>query len=108
MQVIPATHLNGGFSEYVGADTAQNTFAEQIKELDVSRAVAFELEPGECSLHDGRIIHGADANTSPFRRCGYTIRYLSTEIHVYPEQKRGHRIWLARGKDLAGNTYELM
>jgi len=108
MQVIPATHLDGGFSEYIDADTAQNTFAEQIKELDISRAVAFELQPGECSLHDGRIIHGANANTSPFRRCGYTMRYLSTEIHVYPEQNRGHQIWLARGKDLAGNTYEIM
>ncbi len=28
MQVIPATHLAGGFSEYVDADTAQNTFAD--------------------------------------------------------------------------------
>jgi ectoine hydroxylase-related dioxygenase (phytanoyl-CoA dioxygenase family) len=108
MQVIPGTHLAGGDSEYVDIDTAQNTFGQQIKDLDVSRAVAFELQPGECSLHDGRIIHGANANTSPFRRCGYTMRYLSTEIRVYPEKNRGHRLWLARGKDLAGNTYETM
>src|SRR5260370_37190271 len=33
MQVIPAAHLDGGFSEYIDADTAQNTFAEQIKSL---------------------------------------------------------------------------
>jgi len=108
MQVIPATHLAGGFSEYVDADTAQNTFAEQIKELDISRAVAFELKPGECSLHDGRIIHGANANTSSLRRCGYTMRYLSTDIRIYPEKNQGHRIWLARGQDLAGNSYEMM
>jgi ectoine hydroxylase-related dioxygenase (phytanoyl-CoA dioxygenase family) len=110
MQVLPGTHLTGagGFSEYDDVDSQRNTFSQQIKNIDRSNAVAFELEPGECSLHDGRIIHGAEANTSPYRRCGYTMRYMSTEILVYPEKNRGHRIWLARGKDLAGNTYEVM
>ncbi|HLV98430.1 MAG TPA: phytanoyl-CoA dioxygenase family protein [Ktedonobacterales bacterium] len=108
MQVLPGTHLAGGFSEYVDIDPTRNTFASQIKDLDTSQAVSFELEPGECSLHDGRIMHGADANTSPYRRCGYTMRYLSTAIQVYPDKNRGHRIWLARGKDLAGNSYDVM
>lgn len=108
MQVIPGTHLAGGFSEYVEVNPTQHTFSEQIKGLDPSRTVAFELQPGEYSLHDGRIIHGAHANTSPFRRCGYTMRYLSTAIRIYPEKNQGHRIWLARGQDLAGNSYEIM
>jgi ectoine hydroxylase-related dioxygenase (phytanoyl-CoA dioxygenase family) len=107
MQVIPGTH-SGGFSDYVDADSTHNTFDQQIKHVDTSNSVYFELEPGECSLHDGRIIHGADANTSPFRRTGYTMRYFPTSVLVYPERNRGHRLWLARGKDLAGNTYEVM
>src|SRR5437588_4616820 len=77
MRVIPGSH-NNGFSEYVPVDSTQNTFDSEIKNLDDSQAVYFELEKGECSLHDGRIIHGATPNRSPFRRCGYTMRYLTT------------------------------
>lgn len=104
MRVIPGSHHNG-FSEYVPVDRAQNTFGSEIKDLDDSQAVYFELEKGECSLHDARIIHGATPNHSPFRRCGYTMRYLSTELKIYPDKNPGFKIWLARGKDLAGNTY---
>lgn len=104
MRVIPGTHVNG-FSEYEEVDKSQNTFGTQIKSVDESRAVYFELEPGECSLHDSRIIHGAQANTSPYRRCGYTMRYFSTEVKINPERNRTAVFWLARGKDIAGNPF---
>ncbi len=105
MRVIPGTHANG-FSEYEEVDSKRNTFSRQIKSVDISRAVYFDLAAGECSLHDSRIIHGAEANTSPRRRCGYTMRYFSTEANVYPEANAGHKIWLARGRDLAGSNFE--
>src|SRR5438105_1482763 len=104
MRVIPGTHANG-FSEYEGLnDEAHYTFSSQVKDVDESKAVYFELERGECSLHDSRIIHGATANTSPHCRCGYTLRYFSTTARVYPEAN--FKIWLARGKDLAGSPFE--
>ncbi len=105
MRVIPGTH-NNGFSQYKDADATRNTFNSQITEVDESKAVYFELEPGECSLHDSRIIHGAEANTSPNRRCGYTMRYFATSARVIPEKNVGFKVWLARGEDLAGNTYQ--
>ncbi|WP_313639087.1 phytanoyl-CoA dioxygenase family protein [Paenibacillus sp.] len=104
MRVIPGTHRNG-FSEYEDVDSKNNLFASQIKNVDESKAVNFELEPGECSLHDSRIIHGAKANTSPYRRCGYTMRYFSTEAKVDLEKNANHKVWLARGKDIAGNPF---
>lgn len=104
MRVIPGSHHNG-FSEYEAVDSKTNLFNTKIKNVDDSQAVDFELEPGECSLHDSRIIHGADPNTSPYRRCGYTMRYFSTEAKVIPEKNQGFKIWLARGKDLAGNPF---
>ncbi|WNQ13810.1 phytanoyl-CoA dioxygenase family protein [Paenibacillus aurantius] len=104
MRVIPGTHTNG-FSEYEPVDGSRNLFRTQIKNLDDSQAVYFELEPGECSLHDSRIIHGATPNTSPYRRCGYTMRYFATDMKVYPEKNPNFKVWLARGKDLAGNEY---
>ena len=34
------------------------------------------------------------------------MRYFNTAIHFYPDKSRGHKIWLARGKDLGNNQYE--
>ncbi|GAB4412468.1 MAG: hypothetical protein OHK0039_18510 [Bacteroidia bacterium] len=48
------------------------------------QAVWFELKHGECSLHDARIIHGAPANHSDRRRCGYTMRYFALDMKFNP------------------------
>ena len=108
MAVIPGSQANG-FSEYEAvADTSGNIFPTQIKadQVDEGHAVYFELRPNECSLHEARIIHGAQANTSDKRRAGYTLRYFPTTTKVHPEKNVGHKIWLARGEDKAGNAYE--
>ena len=107
MRVIPGTHENGGFSEYRPTDMTTQTFHAEIVQVEEDQAVYFELERGECSLHDGRIVHGATANTSPVRRTGYTMRYFPASVKVLPvEANEGWKLWLARGKDSAGNTYE--
>ena len=107
MAVIPGTHDNG-FSHYKPVVENQNIFSTEIvaEEIDESKAVYLELEPNHCSLHEGRIIHGAKANTSDTRRAGYTIRFFPTTSKVFPEKNQGHKIWLARGVDHAGNHYE--
>lgn len=107
MAVIPGTHDNG-FSTYAPVDESKNIFHSEIvaDEIDESKAVYLELEPNHCSLHEGRIIHGAKANTSDTRRAGYTIRFFPTTSKIFPEKNPGHKIWLARGVDRAGNTYE--
>ena len=107
MRVIPGSHTNG-FSDYEAVDATQNIFGSQIKPemIDESQAVYFALRPNECSLHEARLIHGAQANTSDKRRTGYTMRYFPTTTHIVPERNKGHKLWLARGKDQAGNVYE--
>jgi ectoine hydroxylase-related dioxygenase (phytanoyl-CoA dioxygenase family) len=106
MRVIPGTHDNG-FSEYRPVDKTYQTFHAEIIDVDEDKAVDFELERGQCSLHDGRIVHGAKANTSEVRRTGYTMRYFPASVKVLPvEQNAVWKLWLARGKDTAGNTYE--
>jgi phytanoyl-CoA dioxygenase PhyH len=108
MRVIPGTHLSGGFSDnYEPTDMTQQTFHAQIAGVDEDRAVDFELRRGEFSIHDGRIVHGAKPNTSPVRRTGYTMRYFPSSVRMLPvEINEGWKIWLARGSDRAGNTYE--
>jgi ectoine hydroxylase-related dioxygenase (phytanoyl-CoA dioxygenase family) len=110
MRVIPGSHSGGaaGFSQYEAVDSGKNIFGTQIKpeSIDEAQAVYFALKPGECSLHEARLIHGARANTSDKRRAGYTMRYFPTTSLVYPERNASHKLWLARGKDIAGNRYE--
>jgi ectoine hydroxylase-related dioxygenase (phytanoyl-CoA dioxygenase family) len=106
MNVIPRTHDNG-FSEYEPVDPATNVFASEVRrhQFDEGRAVAIELEPNHASLHDGRIIHGSQPNHSSLRRCGYTMRYISTAVKLSAKAAEYHQIYLARGEDRAGNTY---
>jgi Phytanoyl-CoA dioxygenase (PhyH) len=109
MGVMPGTHSNG-FSEYKAAARDQNIFESQIKPelIDERQAVYFSLQPNECSLHEARIVHGAQANTSDRRRAGYTMRYFPTTSKVHEDHpgNQNHRAWLGRGRDLAGNRYE--
>jgi hypothetical protein len=107
MKVIPRTH-SGGFSEYEDVDHATNIFGAQIKphQLDESKAVYLELRPNQCSLHHAKLMHASDPNTSDVRRCGYTMRYMSTRVKLNEEFCGAwHQIYRARGRDHAGNRY---
>ena len=107
MKVIPRTH-SGGFSEYEDVDHATNIFAAQIKphQLDESKAVYLELQPNECSLHHAKLMHASEPNTSAIRRCGYTMRFMSTRVKLNVDYCGAfHQIYLARGRDHAGNPY---
>ncbi len=108
MVVIPKTHHNG-FSDYDPVDAATNVFATEIKpsQRKDALAVPIDLQPNQASLHDGKLQHSSPANTSDQRRCGYTMRYMPTSVKfIAPEiTNYPHQIYLARGRDLAGNTY---
>jgi len=106
MKVIPRTL--GGYSEYDEVDMATHVFSREIKkhQRDESRAVSLVLEPNQASLHDGRLMHASDPNTSDIRRCGYTMRYMSTRTRLLKDKNHAyHQIYLARGRDHAGNEY---
>lgn len=110
MQVIPGTHLGkGGYSAYNPVpDPSVTVFPTEIQPqlFDAKRAVSLELKIGEASLHHAKLMHGSKANTSDRRRCGYTMRYVSTRSRFNHEQYgAGHHLYLARGRDHAGNVY---
>lgn len=105
---VVAGSQSGGFSDYDRIDGANALFEAEVKPelIDESKVAYLSLQPNHCSLHEARIIHGADANTSPKRRAGYTMRYFPTTSLVYAEKNEGHKLWLARGVDVAGNKFE--
>ena len=109
MYVIPHTHNTGrkGFSDYDQVDPNKNVFKTEVtpRQRDESKAVPCILEANQCSLHDGRLMHGSPANTSDQRRCGYTMRYIRSSTKLSDESREFHQIYLARGRDLAGQGY---
>lgn len=110
MRIIPRTHTSGkqGFSDYDDLKPGEAVFNDEIKatQRDSTQAIPIELEANQCSLHDGRIIHGSEPNTSSKRRCGYTMRFVSTRVRANHEQIGAwHHLYLVRGKDHAGNVY---
>jgi hypothetical protein len=105
MQVIPRS-LDGN-SEYEAVDADKNLFALEVKRelVEDGKAVTIALQPNHASLHDGRLMHGSPANTSDMRRCGYTMRYMPTTVKLSEAAQARHNIYLARGRDRAGNRY---
>jgi ectoine hydroxylase-related dioxygenase (phytanoyl-CoA dioxygenase family) len=106
MWVIPKTN-SGGYSDYEQVDQAKNVFPSEIisAQRDTGRAVPCVLQPNEGSLHHAKTMHGSPANTSTMRRCGYTMRYMSTRTKFDEKKYSLHQIYLAQGQDLAGNVY---
>lgn len=110
MYIVPRSHNTGkkGFSDYDDVDSSKNIFPTEITptQRNDALAVACELQPNECSLHNGRLIHGSPANTSHIRRCGYTMRYMPASVkQINQHEKAYHQVYLARGRDRAGNQY---
>jgi hypothetical protein len=107
MYVIPQTHFNG-FSDYDPVDPKLNAFSTEITptQRNDALAVPIELAPNHASLHDSKLMHGSPPNQSEMRRCGYTMRYMPTTSKINEAKLGGaHQIYLARGRDRAGNNY---
>lgn len=91
MKVIPNSHF--GHEELETHETDGTSVLD--KELHITpeleaKAVPITLLPGDISLHDSFIIHGSEANTSEFRRAGYTMRYadaLTVQVDVSKHRK---------------------
>lgn len=112
LRVVPGTHRHG-YSDY--ADVARpetEVFPIEIKkaQVDEARAVDIDLQPNEASIHHGKIIHGSNPNTGSRRRAVLTVRYFPTTVKFTPENHphfaaAKFNIYLARGRDRAGNRY---
>ena len=84
----------------------ENTFDTGIPDVDESAAVDLELAPGEFSIHDGWVTHGARRNRSNRRRSGYVMGYMPASTIVDRTKTKGWRFWLARGNPPPQNRYE--
>lgn len=122
LRVIPRSHRDRQLHDHLHEDRSDLTLNQRLAEgtFDESVAVDLELQPGQMSLHDVYMIHGAGANASMQRRTGAALRYMpSTSLfdrQLRPvDGKTGvpvnfaqRPLWLVRGVDRAGrNDFEV-
>ncbi len=88
MQFIPGSHT-GGEIQQEKQKNPDNILVDgqYIPEdrFDTSEIVNIELSAGECSTHDGWLIHGSTPNRSlTRRRCGYASIYVPKGVELLP------------------------
>ena len=116
LQVVPGSHRDKHLFDHLREDREDLVLTQRIQGLDESKAVNVELEPGQMSLHDVYMIHGATVNRSPMRRAGVAIRYMpgSSVFErnlIKPDSSSGYLVdfstrplWLLKGKDRTGRN----
>ncbi len=60
------------------ADNMLTRGQEISVEVDEAKAVSMPLQPGEASLHNGRLAHASSPNRSVDRRIGLSLHYMPT------------------------------
>jgi len=115
LRVIPGSHAGRQLHGHLHEDRSDLTLNQRLAagSFDEESAVDLELEPGQMSLHDVYMIHGAKANRSSRRRTGVALRYMPTtsvfERNLRPaDGKTGLKLdfanrplWLVRGRDVS-------
>ena len=116
LRVIPRSHAERRLHEHLHEDRTDLTLNQRMADVDEDAAVDIELEPGQMSLHDVYMIHGARANTSGKRRTGAALRYMpSTSVFErdlrpvdgksgVPVNFARRPLWLVRGVDRSGRN----
>jgi phytanoyl-CoA hydroxylase len=108
LRVIPGTHRLPLQAMRRRTDVA-NVLSSEIDPglVDESRAVDCVLRAGGVEVHHPNIIHGSNANTSPRRRCGLTIRYIPTSTRITSREQPWPSAFLLRGRAVEGvNQYQ--
>lgn len=98
VRVIPGSH-KGEVHPLRRRDDVENVLgSESAVVIDESLAVDLELAPGDVEVHHPSIVHGSNANTSPHRRCGLTIRYIPTSTRITSAEQPFASALLLRGE----------
>ncbi|MFE7961320.1 phytanoyl-CoA dioxygenase family protein [Streptomyces sp. NPDC057413] len=110
LRMIPGSHKLPLYPPNLRTDKPNMLFSEADTDL-VSRWAAeqgvidIELNPGDVSIHHPHLLHCSEANTSPKRRCGLDIGYISASTRIESQGLYLDPV-LVRGKPVDGvNTY---
>jgi len=116
LRVVPRSHAGKQLFPHLREDREDLVLTNRVHAFDESAAVDIELEPGQMSLHDIYMIHGATVNRSPMRRAGVAIRYMpgssvfdrnlmqASTASGYLVDFSTRPLWLLKGRDRTGKN----
>jgi hypothetical protein len=118
LRVIPRSHAGRQLHAHLHEDRSNLTLNQRMADgtFDEAAAHDIELQPGQMSLHDVYMIHGAAPNTSAQRRAGVALRYMPATSHFdrslrpldgqtgVPVDFSRRPLWLLRGVDRSGRN----
>ncbi len=87
LRVIPGSHRQDLHALRQRTDVDSVLGSESAVDVDESHAVDLTLQPGDVEVHHPSILHASNANTSPKRRCGLTIRYIPTSTKILTDEQ---------------------
>jgi len=107
MRFIPGSHHSAIVDHHDTFDESNmlsrgQSIAVEVNEVD---AVEATLRPGEMSLHHGRLFHASGPNTSPDRRIGLVLRYITPSMRQLSGQVTSAH--LVAGEDRYGHFHLL-
>ncbi|GAB3740981.1 hypothetical protein GCM10027598_71260 [Amycolatopsis oliviviridis] len=87
LRIIPGSHEIPLHKPSPRTDTENMLYStadqELVDEWIAKRGIVdIELNPGDVSIHHPHILHCSEGNTSPKRRCGLDIGYISTATRI--------------------------
>lgn len=98
VRLIPGTHTGEVYGLRPNTSVDNVLSAESDTDVDESLAVDMVLAPGDVEVHHPGMVHGSNANTSPNRRAGLTIRYIPTSTRITAPEQPYPSAFLLRGK----------
>lgn len=117
MRFIPGSHKRPELYRHHVSTRENLVLNLELDEDQFDEATAYnvELQPGQMSLHDVRLIHGSLANSSGQRRAALIMRYMPATSHYDRSLVRQRRdnspfnifdqpLWLMRGTDRSGKN----
>jgi ectoine hydroxylase-related dioxygenase (phytanoyl-CoA dioxygenase family) len=110
LRMIPGSHRLPLHAPSLRTDTENMLYSASNEDIvnewvDKHGVVDIELNPGDVSIHHPHLLHHSEANTSPHRRCGLDIGYISTSTRISSDGLYLDPV-LVRGEQTEGvNTY---
>jgi len=96
MRFVAGSHRKGHLTFRPSTPGEDNVLDQTVENAEQYGPVVYnELAAGEISIHSDLLLHGSEANDSPRRRCGLTLRYCTPDV-------RGTLGWNNEGILIAG------
>ncbi|MEM7537261.1 MAG: phytanoyl-CoA dioxygenase family protein [Chloroflexota bacterium] len=104
MQFIPSSHRNAQISYTESRPEENNVLGQTVLDAEYygESPVTVALKAGQMSLHTDWLLHGSEPNMSVRRRCGLTLRFVSSDVRAYNNWNQGSSV-ICRGSDPSGH-----